>query len=339
LAETVTRLNAPTIAIPCGPYAYGRKSVADHARFAFDLRRASAILRRAVAERHFDLVYVNGPRVLAASSRCGVPLLFHAHSRLVRSLDLWIARKSLQGASVIAASRFVAEPLSAFSAPRVIPNGTPDLGFTEKRFDAQLLIGVVGRIAPEKGQAEFVEAVRILHRDHLNCTFAIRGEPMFADPGYAAGVSRRSAGLPIEFSGWRRTPREALDEVDVLVVPSAPNDAVPRVILEAFSAGIPVVAFASGGIPGLIADEETGFLASTRSPEALAARLKQVLASPALLMEVVRRARQTWEREYTLGRFRSQVLAEFEYTILRSKAQNKTAATTASRPADPTTGG
>ena len=66
-------------------------------------------------------------------------------------------------------------------------------------------------------------------------------------------------------------------KLDLLVVPSTPADSTPRVIIEAFSAGVPVVAFAAGGIPEIVRDGQTGFLASDFTAEALAARIRQRL--------------------------------------------------------------
>lgn len=328
-----------TIGIPCGPYSSGTKMLSDYVRFAFDLPRAAATLRRAAAEHGFDLVYVNGPRVLPAARLCGVPLVFHAHLRLARPHDIWATKRSLRGAGVIAASEFAAAPLRSFAAPVVIPNGTSDLGFRAWRNDASLRVAVVGRIAPEKGQVEFVEAVRLIYHEVPQCRFVICGEPVLAGPEYAREVRRRSEGLPIDFPGWRHTPADALAEVDVLVVPSESVDAAPRVIVEAFSAGVPVVAFASGGIPELIDDERTGFLVRPRTSNMLAARLKDLLYTPMVLAAAARRARREWEEKYTVERFRSQVLGVLESSALRKRIQNTTPETTASKAADLTTRG
>ena len=46
-----------------------------------------------------------------------------------------------------------------------------------------------------------------------------------------------------------------------------------RVVLEAFSAGVPVIAFPAGGIPEAVIDGETGFLTREFTAEALAARI------------------------------------------------------------------
>jgi glycosyltransferase involved in cell wall biosynthesis len=77
-----------------------------------------------------------------------------------------------------------------------------------------------------------------------------------------------------------------------------------RIVLEAFSAGVPVVAFPVGGIPEAVIDGVTGFLTSGSSAEALAARISEVLTRDAdHVRQIVRNARQAWARSYTPGAY------------------------------------
>jgi glycosyltransferase involved in cell wall biosynthesis len=92
------------------------------------------------------------------------------------------------------------------------------------------------------------------------------------------------------------------------VVPSAAHDPNPRVVLEAFSAGVPVVAFPSGGIPEIIQDGETGFLSIGRTPESLAQRMRDVLTmDKSSLGGVTGRARRAWEQSHQLERYRREI--------------------------------
>ena len=75
---------------------------------------------------------------------------------------------------------------------------------------------------------------------------------MFASQDYERDVRAAATGLPVEFAGWAANVYDALENIDVLLVPSAPHEATTRVILEAFAAGVPVVAFPSGGIPEIL---------------------------------------------------------------------------------------
>src|SRR6202041_3471375 len=102
------------------------------------------------------------------------------------------------------------------------------------------------------GQREFVEAARIIHSRMPEARFAIYGETMFASHDYEREVRAAAAGLPIEFAGWASNVYDALARMDVLLVPSKPHEATTRVILEAFAAGVSVIAFPSGGIPEVL---------------------------------------------------------------------------------------
>jgi glycogen synthase len=69
---------------------------------------------------------------------------------------------------------------------------------------------------------------------------------------------------------------------EVVVVPSVIPDALSRVILEAMSAGRPVVATRVGGTPELVIDGKTGLLVERNDPEGLAAAIISLLRDDAL---------------------------------------------------------
>jgi glycosyltransferase involved in cell wall biosynthesis len=77
-----------------------------------------------------------------------------------------------------------------------------------------------------------------------------------------------------------------------LMVNSTRDDNHPNSVLEAMWAGVPVVAAAVGGVPFLLRDGETGFLARPDEPEALAERMVFVLRNPGLAADVAARARE-----------------------------------------------
>ena len=67
LFERVREAGFPAERIECGPYASGRKSAADVARFFTDTPRLARQLREHGSDGA-DLVYINGPRLLPAAS-------------------------------------------------------------------------------------------------------------------------------------------------------------------------------------------------------------------------------------------------------------------------------
>jgi glycosyltransferase involved in cell wall biosynthesis len=134
---------------------------------------------------------------------------------------------------------------------------------------------------------------------------------LFSGAEYLDRVIKASDALPVTFLGWQDDVSSILADLDLLVVPSSPADSAPRVIYEAFAAGVPVVAFPSGGIPEIVQDEETGFLTTAITAEALAQRIRSVLKMDhASLQATVDRAWKRWEEKYTLATYREHV-AEF----------------------------
>jgi glycosyltransferase involved in cell wall biosynthesis len=308
-------LRCATFAINCGPLGLGNKSLADAARFLIQTPRLAREIRSHAQYFGPDLVYVNGPRLLPAVALAAlrVPVLFHAHSYLPRGIPRTLAAEALRrlGASVVGCCRFVADIWKPAAAGRisVIYNGvagpTKDVA---TRDSPQPKIGCIGRISPEKGQLEFVAAAAAIHRARPDAHFAVYGAPMFSgDTGYRDRVRAAAGSVPIEFPGWMPDVYQALAELDLLLVPSGPAEATTRVILEAFAAGVPVIAFASGGIPEVIEHGRTGLLVNSVD-EMAASTISLLCGDTARRCSIARRAREEWQARFTSGRYQSQVL-------------------------------
>lgn len=301
----------------CSTYTSIRKPLPEIAKYACDLPRVVSAIDSLVDKHDIDLLYVNGPRFLPPAAwvarRRSVPLVFHCHSRLLQSSAISLVGASLRiaQARVIACCLHAAEPLKNYVKPlrlSIIYNGVGAVNRTCFRRHPLRRIGVVGRIEPEKGQMAFIQAARLVVQQFPDCRFSVIGAPMFSNAGYYREVVTASQGLPIEFTGWQEDISRVFSNLDLLVVPSTPVDATTRVILEAYTAGVPVVAFPSGGIPEILTDGESGFLAADGSPEALATRVIDVLRMDSSdLQAIVERAKKRWEGNYTLHAYRKRV--------------------------------
>jgi glycosyltransferase involved in cell wall biosynthesis len=330
LAERAAALHATVDPVRCGPYSSGRKTPADMARFLAEAPRLAGEIRRLVWRYDPDLIYVNGPRLLPAaalsmvrSARKGARVLFHSHS-LLDGLALRLAGRSLAAmrAAIVASCRFVATPLLPYCGDRgvrVVYNGVRRIPPPSRvHGGGEFRIGAIGRISPEKGQGDFLRAARILHNVAPQCRFLVCGAPLFSDPAamrYCAELEALGEGLPVEFAGWTEDVEGALARLDLLVIPSASIDATPRVILEGFAAGVPVVAFASGGIPEIVEHGVTGFLVEERSPRALAFAMLDALEAPSRRREAAESARAKARTEFSLERYRAEMLETMEMAV------------------------
>jgi glycosyltransferase involved in cell wall biosynthesis len=99
---------------------------------------------------------------------------------------------------------------------------------------------------------------------------------------------------------------DAYRAADLYVHPARQENA-PCTIQESMACGTPVLAFAVGGIPEMVAPRKTGFLAARLSPESLAETLASALADPEQLREMRERCRQhaeeIWNPEELMRQF------------------------------------
>ena len=102
LADRLRAIGVAVEEISCGPYRNGRKRVRDAFRWMHDARAQRRVMRRG-----FDLIYINGPRLLPAAAlaaRGATPVLFHAHHRIGQPMAATIARASVQRARATVAA-------------------------------------------------------------------------------------------------------------------------------------------------------------------------------------------------------------------------------------------
>ena len=141
----------------------------------------------------------------------------------------------------------------------------------------------VGRVSPNKALESTVAALAVARVHHdPDATLRLVGKP--ATGSYGTALRRYVADLgladAVTFSGHASddTVAAAYAEADVLVVTSEHEGfCVP--VVEAMSAGLPVVAFDRGAVPEVVGD--AGILVSDKDPYALAASIDAVLADGA----------------------------------------------------------
>lgn len=161
--------------------------------------------------------------------------------------------------------------------------------------DAFLVLGF-GRLVEKKGFRYLVEAAARVGGIRL----VIAGEGDLRGELMSLARERHA---PVTFCGAldRESIAAALRAADVVVVPSVVDragnvDGLPNALLEALSAGRPVVASRVAGIPDVVTDGANGILVPEKDAGALAETLRRLLREPETRERLARAARETAER-------------------------------------------
>jgi glycosyltransferase involved in cell wall biosynthesis len=212
------------------------------------------------------------------------------------------ARLKRRSVHFLGVSRASVEWLRTFGIrdATVLPNGIAAPLTMPMRDAAGFVKPVVffaGRLLPEKGIAELVEAIDLLGREGTNVALRIAGD------GPMAGFLEkhmRSAGF-LTYLG--RLPHDQitaeLRNASIFVNPSNLPEGFPTVLLEAGAAALPVVSTVGGGSADLIREGETGFVIPVGAAPDIAARIREILARPA---EALRRGSELFrlvQAQYT----------------------------------------
>ena len=140
------------------------------------------------------------------------------------------------------------------------------------------VIASIGRMSPEKGHADLIEALGIAASRGCRMSAVIVGD----GPERQRLVDRiRALGLQesVHLPGYLSQPERVLEETDLAVLPSH-TEGLPNAALEALVMEVPVLATRVGGTPEVITDGETGRLVEPRSPAALADALIDFAEDP-----------------------------------------------------------
>ncbi len=148
--------------------------------------------------------------------------------------------------------------------------------------DGNLVVGSAAELIPEKGMEYVVRTAAVLLRNYPRLQFVIAGDG--PERGRLVDLVRdfhlESA---VTLVGWIADIRSFLAGCHIFVFPSLPNyDGLPRVVLEAWAAGVPLVATRVAGVTEVVRDHIDGILVPPGDVASLSQGIAELLRDPAL---------------------------------------------------------
>jgi L-malate glycosyltransferase len=172
------------------------------------------------------------------------------------------------------------------------------------------VILAVARLEPQKNLAVMVEAARLLRQNGLAFRIILVGEGS-ERPKLEGLIAEYGLSENVTLAGWRLDTLSLYRIADVMAL-SSDWEGLPMSILEAMSAGLPVVSPAVGDVPKAVAPEQTGALVPPRDPAALAEQLARLIADAGLRQRLGEGGRKSWAEKFSVEHMARQYEALYE---------------------------
>lgn len=299
-----------------------------------------------IKKKKIDLVHVNSLDIRAAiaAKLSGVPFLGHLRvifpftwrdSLCVRLSSLTIAvsestREAFCGQYKDLRNKFII-------IPPVIDSKSCTLAAVDLRKEFKLskqadLIGMVARLDPFKGHDVFLRSAALIKNMMPQVKFLIIGgslAPGNEEVNYLKQIKKLTSELGLNneviFTGFREDVLSVMSELSVLVAPSRKvergggvvTEGFGRIIPEAMSLGVPVVAAASGGLREIIDDKVNGLLVPPDDPAHTAEAVFFILNNVQKKQEMVEAAKQKFEKRYSVKNI--DILFDLYHTVIPEK--------------------
>jgi glycosyltransferase involved in cell wall biosynthesis len=290
-------------------------------------------LRGLLRQLEPDLVHTNSLKSALYGGLAGrlarIPVVWHIRDRIAPDYlprpAVWLVRLlgRVLPTAVIANSRATLATIqpdaSVVSSPVVFDSVVPPARATSAS-QGDLLVGIIGRISPWKGQDVFLRAFALAFAGTKARAWIV-GSPLFGEDAFEAGlhelVSELGIEEQVEFRGFREDVFAEMQALDIAVHASTIPEPFGQVVLEAMAVGTPIIASTEGGPAEIITDGVDGLLVAPGDPARLSQAMRTLADDPQLRGSLAEAARVT-AAGYSPERTASGILAVYERVLERS---------------------
>jgi glycosyltransferase involved in cell wall biosynthesis len=287
--------------------------------------RLAACIREVAAElrqRRADVLCCSGykPDLIGwrAARRAGIPVVAIAHGwtaatlkvRAYEAIDRLVLRwmdavVCVSQAQVVKVRRALVPERKTVLIPNAIGADAftpPEPGLRDellKLFPTppRFVVGAAGRLSREKNFALLAEAAARVVADRPDVGFLVFGDGPLHHP-LSEQIARLGLQQRFILAGFRTDLTRYLPHIDLAVM-SSTTEGLPVILLEAFAAGVPMVATAVGGIPEVLEDGKSGYLVPSGNAAALAGRILDALGDEPARQAMGRHGRERVRRDFS----------------------------------------
>jgi len=282
-------------------------------------------VRHVLRAREIDLVHAHGYKsnliaaAAAASSEIRLVTTNHLHPmmplsdrklQLYGQLDMKITSRFLD--KTVAVSEDIRRRIIRDGVPpdrlTVIENGIDTSEFVPGRTGEPIraslgipsdafVVGCFARLTPQKGLQYLLDAAARLAGKHPNLRVVVAGDGPLRQELIDRAEQLGLSGC-VTFLGFRRDTKDLLAAMDVFTLSSI-EEGLPMAMLEAMSAGVPVVTTSVGDIPKVIEHGRNGLLVRAREPGELADALDRLVESRETRLRLAASGRDTVVRGFS----------------------------------------
>lgn len=153
------------------------------------------------------------------------------------------------------------------------------------------IIGNLSALADHKDYPTFLRTAAEVLKHRKDVFFVIAGEGP-EEASIRSMISELGLTEKVKLLGFRKDVPQVMKCLDLFLITSS-TEGLGTIVLEAFAAGVPVVATAAGGIPELVKEGFTGLLAPVGDAETLTKQVLRIFADAPLTTELISRATAT----------------------------------------------
>lgn len=277
---------------------------------------------------NIDIIHVNTTAVLEGillRRKLKAKLLWHVHEIILRPRVVHFTICFLMGFfsdRIVAVSEAVQRHILDTrvindSKVDVVYNAVEDNNVSESEYDYLYkefhlskeahCVGMIGRINAWKGQKDFVDALVPILENHKD-TFAFIIGGVFDGEEWRVNdlkeyINKTSVANRFILSDFRNDTEYLFKFFDIFVMPSIRPDPFPTVVLEAMSAGKPIVGYNHGGVTEMVRQSVNGFLSKPKCPQGITESIEKLLDDKSILEDFGQQSQRMQRELFSIKKF------------------------------------